>query len=87
MEHRSSADPESILLAHSPTCRRLLSLFADLPAADIIRASLAARSIEDAGACIPDTIPDHFAPFESLLTRTKPPYGAATGCRHSSSPN
>lgn len=52
-------------------CRRLLSLFADLPAADIIRASLAARPIEDAGAFVPDTIPDHFAPFESLLTQYK----------------
>ncbi|WP_449409871.1 hypothetical protein [Methylobacterium komagatae] len=67
--HEGDAYAASIPAARSPTRRRLLSLLARLPVAAVAPVSPPARSIEDTGAGIPDTIPDLFAAFETLLAR------------------
>lgn len=70
MEHHDGdAYAASIPAARSPTRRHLLSLLAGLPVAAVAPVSPPAQSIDDAGAGAPDTIPDLFAAFESLLAR------------------
>lgn len=69
--HDNDAYAASIPAARSPMRRHLLSLLAGLPIAAVAPGPPAARSIDNAGAGAgaPDTIPDLFAAFESLLAR------------------
>lgn len=68
-QHDGDAYATSIPAARSPTRRHLLSLLAGLPVAAVAPVSPPARSIDDAGAGAPDTIPDLFAAFETLLVK------------------
>ncbi|HEV2544924.1 MAG TPA: hypothetical protein VGU70_19395 [Methylobacterium sp.] len=67
--HEGDAYAASIPAARSATHQRLLSLLAGLPVAAVAPVSPPARSIDDTGAGAPDTIPDLFAAFETLLAR------------------